>query len=341
MGQKLQPHRRRAGNPHLQRPGPAAAERRRVRRRRKPAGLGRLGKAALQRRQPDPVDHPGRRLRDRHGLRRDRPVRAHPGRLDDPAQRIARLADGDDQRLEHRLRAGPLGQADLAEDGLRAELLLLLRRTGLGDRADGRGRQPAGQLLYDPFGAHATATAVNGALPANPWRWMGGYLDASTGLYHFGERYYDQTFARFLQVDPIKGGCANDYTYVFGDPINANDITGRATNRDSLRSRVPLCREASIASIAVNGVSGARRVMVGAAALVPAPLTGPLAPAVVAGGLLQIGLGAFSLNKAVKSLVESDQWVRGCSLMEHVVSFGRQVFPFGRSEVLDKVGGTS
>jgi RHS repeat-associated protein len=63
---------------------------------------------------------------------------------------------------------------------------------------DGAGNQRA-SYSYDPFGAHATATAVNGALPANPWRWMGSYLDASTGLYHFGERYYVPARGRFLQ----------------------------------------------------------------------------------------------------------------------------------------------
>ena len=80
---------------------------------------------------------------------------------------------------------------------------------------------------YDPFGSHATATAANGLLPTNPWRWMGGYLD-STGLYHFGERYYDPALARFLQPDPIAGGSCNAYDYVCGDPVNLRDLTGTA-----------------------------------------------------------------------------------------------------------------
>jgi YD repeat-containing protein len=40
---------------------------------------------------------------------------------------------------------------------------------------------------YDPYGAQATATALNGTLPPNPWRYASGYLDP-TGLYHFGAR---------------------------------------------------------------------------------------------------------------------------------------------------------
>ncbi|CAN5739163.1 hypothetical protein BH23ACT12_BH23ACT12_19560 [soil metagenome] len=88
---------------------------------------------------------------------------------------------------------------------------------------DTAGNQRA-KYSYDPFGAHATETAVNGSLPANPWRWMGGL--GSTGLYHFGERYYDPELGRFLQVDPVAGGSCNAYDYACGDPINSYDLTG-------------------------------------------------------------------------------------------------------------------
>ena len=32
---------------------------------------------------------------------------------------------------------------------------------------------------------------------------------------------------RFLAVDPIEGGCANDYVYVYGDPVNTSDLSGK------------------------------------------------------------------------------------------------------------------
>jgi hypothetical protein len=44
--------------------------------------------------------------------------------------------------------------------------------------------------------------------------------------------------SRFLQVDPIEGGCSNDYAYVFGDPVNATDLTGTATDCGKLWERI-------------------------------------------------------------------------------------------------------
>jgi hypothetical protein len=35
--------------------------------------------------------------------------------------------------------------------------------------------------------------------------------------------------SRFLEVDPVEGGCSNDYTYVHGDPVNSFDLTGAVT----------------------------------------------------------------------------------------------------------------
>jgi RHS repeat-associated protein len=96
---------------------------------------------------------------------------------------------------------------------------------GLVDATTGNQRAA---YTYDPYGSNATATAVNGALPTNPWRWVGGYLDATTGLYHFGARYYDPTMGRFTQLDPVEGGSCNNYDYVCGDPVNFVDREGRS-----------------------------------------------------------------------------------------------------------------
>ena len=96
---------------------------------------------------------------------------------------------------------------------------------------------------YDPYGAHAIATGINGALPANPWRFAGGYLDAATGLYHLGARYYDPSLGRFLQTDPIQGGSANNYDYVNADPVNSQDLGGTdvpGTDQNPYSGKEPL-----------------------------------------------------------------------------------------------------
>jgi RHS repeat-associated protein len=51
--------------------------------------------------------------------------------------------------------------------------------------------------------------------------------DAPGGLTLMGVRLYNPTTGRFLQTDPVKGGSANAYDYVYQDPINKLDLDGR------------------------------------------------------------------------------------------------------------------
>ena len=42
-----------------------------------------------------------------------------------------------------------------------------------------------------------------------------------------GARPYVPRLGRFLEVDPIEGGSANDYEYALGEPCNNFDLDGR------------------------------------------------------------------------------------------------------------------
>lgn len=50
--------------------------------------------------------------------------------------------------------------------------------------------------------------------------------DTNSGLQLMGQRLYNSTTGRFLQVDPVLGGSANSYDYVAADPINNYDLAG-------------------------------------------------------------------------------------------------------------------
>lgn len=100
---------------------------------------------------------------------------------------------------------------------------------------------PSGQqraaYTYDPYGSNATASALNGTLPPNPWRFTSGYLDASTGFYHLGIRYYDPTTGRFTQRQ------GTGYLYVGDNPVNGTDLSG------AKKRKLSPTEEAKVASI--------------------------------------------------------------------------------------------
>jgi len=81
---------------------------------------------------------------------------------------------------------------------------------------------------YDPFG-----NSLNKSEPVgNPWQYAGGYFDANTGLYKFGERYYDPQVGRWTQKDPVGGSLGNvnstnPYVYAGNEPTMQTDPSGR------------------------------------------------------------------------------------------------------------------
>jgi RHS repeat-associated protein len=95
--------------------------------------------------------------------------------------------------------------------------------------ANNNGTKTGSTSTYNAWGTGAGPQTIPGA--DQP-----GYLGTSGLLTGFGTtllpvtqmgaRPYAPTLGRFLSVDPIQGGCANTYVYVFGDPVNSSDPNG-------------------------------------------------------------------------------------------------------------------
>ncbi|HEQ60236.1 MAG TPA: hypothetical protein ENN74_01355, partial [Firmicutes bacterium] len=85
--------------------------------------------------------------------------------------------------------------------------------------------QVAQRLDYDEFG-NVTRDTNPGF---QPFGFAGGLYDARTGLVRFGARDYDAATGRWTTKDPIgfSAGDPNLYGYVFADPINRIDSSGK------------------------------------------------------------------------------------------------------------------
>jgi RHS repeat-associated protein len=79
---------------------------------------------------------------------------------------------------------------------------------------------------YDPFGAPTDGVPSNTTIHRFVGRWDKQY-DTTTGDILMGARPYDPNTGRFLSVDPIPGGSANNYDYAGQDPINGYDLDGQ------------------------------------------------------------------------------------------------------------------
>jgi RHS repeat-associated protein len=94
--------------------------------------------------------------------------------------------------------------------------------------ADGQGAKTGGTFTYDPFGRPLAGhpDSREGDLDGGWLGSVGREGGAGGGLIEMGARVYSPLLGRFLQVDPVAGGSANDYDYGNGDPINSTDRSG-------------------------------------------------------------------------------------------------------------------
>jgi RHS repeat-associated protein len=87
---------------------------------------------------------------------------------------------------------------------------------------------------YDAFGNSFTKV---GTTPNN-YLYRGEQFDSDLGLYYLRARYYNPATGRFLSRDPLVGQSwdpksLHKYLYAGGDPVNAEDPTGKGLVEDA------------------------------------------------------------------------------------------------------------
>ncbi|MFK0247789.1 PA14 domain-containing protein [Amycolatopsis azurea] len=108
--------------------------------------------------------------------------------------------------------------------------------------ADQAGAKTGGIFSYDPYGQQiAPDSGEFTTIPVQPTGgfdngWLGQHQRpvenlSGTPAIEMGARTYLPALGRFLQVDPVPGGSANDYDYTNADPVNTFDLDGECAKK--------------------------------------------------------------------------------------------------------------
>ncbi|WP_198943296.1 PA14 domain-containing protein [Actinokineospora bangkokensis] len=101
---------------------------------------------------------------------------------------------------------------------------------------DSTGGQVGSLRFYGPYGEPDVFAGTNDGVPDNQpghmdYGWLGQHQRpyehaGALSVVQMGARPYSPALGRFLTVDPVDGGSANDYDYTAADPVNTTDLDG-------------------------------------------------------------------------------------------------------------------
>lgn len=156
--------------------------------------------------------------------------------------------------------------------------------------ADATGAKQGATISYDPFGQTLGSVPDNSAGNYD-YGWLGQHQkglehEAGVPMIEMGARVYVPGLGRFLQVDPVAGGSANNYDYVDADPLNNYDLAGTCLFGHDKRGA---CRGANLAkNLGTQALRIGLRVAGGAAGMA---LCGP--GCAVLGAAIGAGIGGL------------------------------------------------
>jgi RHS repeat-associated protein len=155
---------------------------------------------------------------------------------------------------------------------------------------------------YQPYGADDSPSGS--WTTTTPIQYAGGQLDAATGLYHFGQRYYDTNIMRWTQQDPVNQATANRYAYVSGNPTNFVDPGGTGVVKDCAGGAVTGTAAGAVEGSAAGGVGALPGAGLGAAggcaAGVACGAAGRATGSEVVEGVCGVATGARDVYKIAK-----------------------------------------